>query len=595
MTVTNAHEVENRPPSAYAAGFLSHYSAIADTEHHAHRGPSPLRKWLAMIRPERAEIRMIVLFTATVGLLALASPIAVEALVNSVAFGGLIQPVVVLTLMLLACLVFAAGLTAFEYYLTELIQRRLFLRSAAKATLTLTRSRSQHGSHTNPTVLVNRFLEVAQIQKITAALLLDGISILLTTLIGMTVLAFYHPVLLAFDIGLTTAILLLIIPLSRRGVATAVDESLAKHSLVRWLEQLSLPGVTFHSREGMQLGSDVAASLTAHYLEARTSHFRIVFRQLTFGLAIQVLSLVLLLGLGGWLVINGQMTLGQLVAAELIIALITGQLAKVGKYLESYYDLMASVDKLDSLLNRELERVGGETPQANPAGAALQLRDAAFRHSADQPLLQHLNASVEPGDTLAVLGDEGTGKTILSEILLALRTPSSGVVEVDGVDLKQWELAVLRERVAYVGEEGPLLEATLLENVRQARDSVDLDGVRSALATVELLEESTRLPDGLETRVGVDGAPLSCGQARRLRLAAALAGRPKLLLLDGVLDRLDESRRLRLWHSIRRSYPSTLIVLTRDVRTARLCDASLELPSAVLQHYSAPVDEEPKP
>jgi ABC-type protease/lipase transport system fused ATPase/permease subunit len=152
----------------------------------------------------------------------------------------------------------------------------------------------------------------------TAALLLDGISILLTTLIGMTVLAFYHPVLLAFDIGLTVAILLLVISLSRREVATAVDESLAKHALVRWLEQLSQPGITFHSRSGMQLGSDVAASLTAHYLEARTSYFRIVFRQLTFGLAIQVLSLVLLLGLGGWLVINGQMTLGQLVAAALL-------------------------------------------------------------------------------------------------------------------------------------------------------------------------------------------------------------------------------------------------------------------------------------
>ena len=594
MSATAHQDVVNHSPAAHAAGFLSHYSAVADAEHHHRRGPSPLRKWLRMIRPEHAEIRMIVLFTATVGLLALASPIAVEALVNSVAFGGLIQPVVVLTLMLLACLVFAAGLTAFEYYLTELIQRRLFLRSAAQATLTLTRARPRYGPHTNPTVMVNRFLEVAQVQKITAALLLDGISILLTTLIGMTVLAFYHPVLLAFDIGLTFAILLLVIPLSRRGVATAVDESLAKHALVRWLEQLSQPGVTFHSRSGMQLGSDVAASLTAHYLEARTSHFRIVFRQLTFGLAIQVLSLVLLLGLGGWLVINGQMTLGQLVAAELIIALVTGQLAKVGKYLESYYDLMASVDKLDSLLDLEVERDGGETPPANSAGAAVRLHDAAFRHSADQPVLQHLEAALAPGGALAVLGDEGTGKTVLADLLLARRVPSAGVVEVDGVDLRQWDLAALRERVAYVGEDGPLLEATLLENVRQARESIDLDGVRSALAAVELLEDSLRLPEGLETRVGVDGAPLSRGQARRLRLAAALAGRPKLLILDGVLDPLDEERRVRVWQSIRRDYPATVVLLTRDRRTARLGDAVLELPLTPRQDRSATTEEHPQ-
>jgi putative ABC transport system ATP-binding protein len=593
MTATAPHEVENRSP-AHAAGFLTHYSAVADAEHHHHHGPSPLRKWLRMIRPEHAEIRMIVLFSSTVGLLALASPIAVEALVNSVAFGGLIQPVIVLTLMLLACLVFAAVLTAFEFYLTELIQRRLFLRSAAQATLTLTRARAQYGPHTNPTVMVNRFLEVAQIQKITATLLLDGISILLTTLIGMTVLAFYHPILLAFDIGLTFAILLLVIPLSRHGVATSVDESLAKHALVRWLEQLSQPGITFHSRPGMQLGCDVAASLTAQYLESRTDHFRIVFRQVTFGLAIQVLSLALLLGLGGWLVINGQMTLGQLVAAELIIAVVTGQLSKVGKYLESYYDLMASVDKLDSLLELELEREGGEVPHSYPAGAVVHVRDVAFRFTADQAVLQHVQADIEPGGAFAVVGDEGTGKTVLADILLGRRAPTAGVVEIDGVDLRQWDLAVLRERVAYVGEDGPLLEATLLENVRQARESINLECVQAALAAVELFEESMRLPAGLDTRINIDGGPLSRGQARRLRCAAALAGKPELLILDGVLDPLDEPRRLRLWQSIRRKYPSTIILLTRDRNLAKLCDASLELQPATPHDRPATTEEHPQ-
>lgn len=520
---------------------------------------------------------MIVLFTAIVGLLALASPIAVEALVNSVAFGGLIQPVVVLTLILLACLAFAAGLTAFEYYLTELIQRRLFLRAAAKATLALTRGVPAHEPQMNPTVMVNRFLEIVQIQKITAALLLDGISIVLTTLIGMLVLAFYHPILLAFDIGLIVAILLLIFPMSRRGVTTAIDESLAKHALVRWLEQISLSGLRFHSARGVQLGSDVAAALTAHYLEARTDHFRIVFRQLTLGLAIQVLSLVLLLGLGGWLVISGQMTLGQLVAAELIIALVTGQLAKVGKYLESFYDLMASVDKLDSLLDRELERTDGEVPDANPAGARLDLREMSFRFDADHAVFRDLNVDVEPGKSLAVLGEEGSGKTLLAEILVGRRLPTAGVVEIDGVDLRQWNLAALRDRAVYVGEESGLLEATLFENVRQGRDAVDSDAVRAALATVELLPDLTLLQEGLETRIEAAGGPLSQGQARRLRLAAALAGKPSLLIIDGVLDACDDERRRRIWRAIRRDYPSTTLLLTRDRTATELCDSMLEL------------------
>jgi len=147
------------------------------------------------------------------------------------------------------------------------------------------------------------------------------------------------------------------------------------------------------------------------------------------------------------------------------------------------------------------------------------VHDAAFRHSADQPVLQHLEAEVAPGSALTVVGDEGTGKTILADLLLARRVLSAGVVEVDGVDLRQWDLAALRERVAYVGEDGPLLEATLLENVRQARDSVDLDGVRSALTAVELLEDSLRLPDGLKTRLGVDGSPKRRGNGCARTLA----------------------------------------------------------------------------
>lgn len=574
------------------ASFIAHYSAVADAQHHAAHGPSPFRKWLFMIRPERAEIRMIVLFAATVGLLALASPIAVEALVNSVAFGGLIQPVVVLTLMLSTCLVFAAGLSALEFYLVELVQRRLFLRAAAKAALALTHSTAPSGPGTNPTVMVNRFLEITQVQKVTAALLLDGISILLTTVIGMVVLAFYHPVLLAFDIGLTAAIALMIFPLSRRGVVTAVDESLSKHALVRWFEQLSQPGVTFHSQSGTQLGNDVAAALTAQCLESRADHFRIVFRQLIFGLAIQVLSLVLLLGLGGWLVISGQMTLGQLVAAELIIALVTGQLAKVGKYLESFYDLMASVDKLDSLLSQESERSGGEFPESRPTASTVVLRAVAFRHEVDRAIFSDFHATIEPGNDLAILGGEGTGKTAWCENLIGRRSPSSGLIEIDGIDLRRWSLPMLRERVAYVGEEPCIIEATLLENVRRGRESIDMDAVRSVLSIVELLDEVLLLPDGLDTRIEAVGSPLSRGQVRRLALAAALAGRPSLLIIDCLFDSVEPERRRRIWQAMRRNHPSTTILTTRNAEVARLCRATATLTASTPRERSGATSSE---
>lgn len=572
---------------AQGAGFLSGYSALDDACHpHAPHGPSPFRRLLGMLRPEAAEIRMLVLFSATVGLLALASPIAVEALVNSVAFGGLIQPVVVLSLMLLACLALAAGMTALEFYVVELIQRRLFVRAAARATVSLVQGLRQTGE-LNAAVLANRFLEVAQIQKITAVLLLDGVSILLTTVIGMIVLAFYHPVLLAFDIGLTSALVILLFGMARRGTRTSIEESLAKHALVRWFEQLAHTSTTFRSRSGGQLAADVAAALTTRYLEKRAEHFRIVFRQLNFGLAVQVLASVMLMGLGGWLVIIGQMTLGQLVAAELIIALITGQLSKIGKYVESYYDLMASVDKLESLLDRPTERDGGEAPDGAPAGASLRTTELGYHHDAGRALFDELEVRAAPGEAVAIVGDEGAGKTKLASLFVGRAQATSGAVEIDGLDVRSWNLPALRDRVALVGGTS-VIEATIAENLHLARDDVRPDDMRKALQAVELLDSVMLLPSGLDTRLELDGTPLSRGQVSRLMLARALAGKPRLLLLDGVMDYLDDERRRRIWQIIRRDYPSTVVLLTRSAATARLCDRTYTLPEP-------PADDVPPP
>jgi ATP-binding cassette subfamily B protein len=238
---------------------------------------------------------------------------------------------------------------------------------------------------------------------------------------------------------------------------------------------------------------------------------------------------------------------------------------------------MASVDKLDSLLSQESERSGGEVPESRPTGSTVVLRSVAFRHDADRAVFSDFHATIEPGNDLAILGGEGIGKTAWCEILIGRRSPSSGLIEIDGIDLRRWSLPMLRERVAYVGEEPCIIEATLLENVRRGRESIDMDAVRSVLSIVELLDEVLLLPDGIDTRIEAVGSPLSCGQARRLALAAALAGRPSLLIIDCLFDSVEPERRRRIWQAMRRNLPSTTILTTRNSEIARLCRATATL------------------
>ncbi|MBN8629057.1 MAG: ABC transporter ATP-binding protein, partial [Planctomycetes bacterium] len=397
------------------SGAVRRFAAAAVPHFHAHG--RPLRKLLEMLGPDSLDIRLIALFAAAVGVLNLASPIAVEALVNSVAFGGLLQPIVVLSLILAGCLLLSAAMTALQFYLAELIQRRIFVRLYDRLLHAFPGTVVRVWDKQDPGVAANRFFEIVTIQKLVSTLLLDGVAILLTAVIGMIVLAFYHPVLLAFDVVFLLSIVVLLLVGARAGPRTAIAESIAKHASAAWLEQVAVEHRSFRSESGRQLADAVGKTLELTYLTERSGHFRVVFRQLVGGLFLQVTAVVAMLGIGGWLVLVGQMTLGQLVAAELIVAAVTGSVAKMGKYLESYYDLLASVEKLTPFEELPQEPRGGDVPTASPDGMDLKVLGVTLADDGGRIVLREVRFSAAPGEAVSILGAEGSGKSLLARAL----------------------------------------------------------------------------------------------------------------------------------------------------------------------------------
>nr|MCH9655030.1 ABC transporter ATP-binding protein [Planctomycetota bacterium] len=240
----------------------------------------PLNRVLALFKPESSDIWIVTIYALVTGLLALATPLAVETLVNTVAFGRLLQPVIILAIMLLAFLSFSAILLGLQTYVVEIIQRRLFARVAADLSYRLPRVVPSAIEGKSGRELVNRFFDVVTAQKAMSALMLDGISLVLTTLIGMTVLAFYHPWLLGFDVVLLALIAFVIFVLGRGAVKTSIKESQAKYKVAAWLEDLIGCPTAFRYRGATEFALDHADHLTYEYLSARKKHFRIVMRQI---------------------------------------------------------------------------------------------------------------------------------------------------------------------------------------------------------------------------------------------------------------------------------------------------------------------------
>jgi ABC-type bacteriocin/lantibiotic exporter with double-glycine peptidase domain len=530
----------------------------------AHR---PVRRFWQILRPEWNDIWIILVFAFFVGLLSLSTPIAVESLVNTVAFGRLIQPVVVLALLLFGFLSFAAVLQAVQTFVAEVIQRRLFARVAADLAHRLPRvDLSKLDGEYGPE-LVNRFLDITTLQKVSAQLLLEGVSLVLAALVGMTVLSFYHPWLLGFSVLLLCIVIGGLFFLGRGAIRTGIDESKLKYYTTAWFEDLIRCRSAFKPAGGAEFAVDRANLLTSKYLKYRRAHFGILYRQIVFVLGLQAVAGTILLGGGGWLVIQGQLSLGQLVAAELIVSTILGSLAKVGKHLEGFYDVVAAVDKLGHLFDLPLERCDGLLAiEATDGGLPIALSNVRVA-GARGLLSEGLSLRIDAGDRVAVVGPSKSGKSALCEILYGGDQPAGGRVSISGVDPGDIRPDVLRAHVTLIGDI-EIFEGTIAENVHLRRRQVGTTECRAALEAVGLLDDCLALQAGLDTQLSPTGFPLSSGQSRLLMLARAIAASPQLILLDGAVDGLADRQLERAMTALVGPHRKwTLIVATgrRDV------------------------------
>jgi putative ABC transport system ATP-binding protein len=318
-------------------------------------------------------------------------------------------------------------------------------------------------------------------------------------------------------------------------VKTAVTESALKYETAAWLQEIVRHPATFKYNGGPEFAINRADELAGRYIQSRRAHFRILVRQVTFSMLMQAVAATVLLGLGGYLVIEGQMTLGQLVAAELIVTVILGSFAKIGKDLESFYDLLASVDKLGQLLDLPAEAADKLrlAPRNGPTATKLvEMKSGAGTAT-------RLDVDIVPGTTFALFGCSGSGKTSAIEAIAGLHPPADGYVLVNGFRVDLIGAESLQSRIGFVNDI-EVFEGSVDENLRLGRFEVDSESMNEIIERIGLHKTITGLENGMQTGLSVSGYPLSTGQAIRLVLARALIARPGALLIDGLLDRLSD-------------------------------------------------------
>lgn len=552
-------------------------------EVHSHTDHTYLDTLKSIIEIEKRDIWIMTIYSIAIGFLSLVIPIGIQSLVNILNFGTIFQPIIILTVLVILALSFAGVLSIMQFFLAELIQQRVFVRIASTISKRISLYQRDSFEKVHLPELSNYFLDISTIQKSLTLLLTDGMAIILQTVIGLLVLILYHPIFILFDLILIFSIWMIIRVLGQNGIETSIYESKAKYATESWMEEISQNKNSFRSKNSSEFAILKVEAHTKDYLKYRSKHYKVLFKQMIGFISIQAIGSGFLLGLGGYLVIKGEITLGQLVAAEIIVAKILDKFPKIGKYLESFYDLCASLDKINYLLDMDIEEKKKECFETN-LKKPFHLQIQSLNHQKNETLiLKNINLEIASGECVGIFGETNSGKTTLLEILYGLHIPTSGNIIFNTHRLSELDIFELRNDIAYMAKT-EIFSGTILDAVRLGNFSLNYTEIREALERVGLGEKISELKDGLNTKIYRNHYPLKRDELYKLMFARTFLTNAGLIIIDDSLKNLEmNSKEKIISELIQEKKKSTILIAASNKEDLKFCDHIYSLQNGELK------------
>ena len=250
---------------------------------------------------------------------------------------------------------------------------------------------------------------------------------------------------------------------------------------------------------------------------------------------------VVLLWMGGLHVIQGKITLGDFVAFNAYLMMLVRPMIMLGFIVNTFERGAASMDRFNAILNEEPEIYDSGSVKWNIKNieGEIEFRNLQFAYTNEQPVLKNINLKIKQGTTLAIVGGTGSGKSTLVDLIPRIRQAARGTIYIDGVDVQDIPLSVLRSNIGFVAQEPFLFSDYLRNNIAYGVDTPDDNEIREAAHTADLLTQIEEFPDGLQTFLGERGITISGGQRQRSALARAILIKPKILILDDAFANVD--------------------------------------------------------
>jgi len=498
------------------------------------------QRFIGLLKLDRKDIRQIFFYAIFAGLVSLSLPLGIQAIINLLQSAQISTSWMVLVGLVTLGVVFVGVLQLMQIRIIENVQQKIFTRSSFEFAyrfpkMTMDGLRGQY-----PPELVNRFFDTLTVQKGLSKVLIDFPAALLQIIFGLILLSFYHPFFIIYGFFLLLLMYIVFKFTAQKGLETSLDESNNKYKVVHWLQEIARSILSFKLSGKTSLAMNKNDKLVTSYLEARESHFRVLVIQFIQLIGFKVLVTAGLLIIGGLLVLNQQMNIGQFVAAEIIILLVIASVEKLILGLETIYDVLTSIEKIGKIVDKPLESQEGEFLILENNELVVELDDISFWvPDRDTPIIDNVSLKLEPGKTILITGESGSGKSSLLKIIAGLIQPTKGKIYANNKSLLGINLNSYRSYLGQTLTEESPFEGTLLENITFGDKQVTTDQVNEAIINLGLKEFVKSLPLGLKTILYPEGKGMSFTISKKIMLARSIVKKPNLLLLKDPLDQFE--------------------------------------------------------
>ncbi|NKB36116.1 MAG: ABC transporter ATP-binding protein [Gammaproteobacteria bacterium] len=508
----------------------------------------------SILSAERQYYLLAIIYGVGISLLSLATPISVQMLVNTVANTGLKTPLIVLSITLFLLLIFASLVVALRIHLMDMFSRRFYARMVSEIALRTIYAVDPYFDNAGKTALFNRYFDIIIVQKMLPTIIVGGFTVILQAIVGFVVVSLYHPYFLIFNISILLLLWLVWVLWGRRAVLSAVQLSHNKHATAAWLEEIGSSDGFYRSEYQIESALKKTDSFTANYIEEHIKHFRQYFSQTLCFLFIYASGSAILLGLGGWLVMQGQLNLGQLVAAELVLSVVFYGISQFGTYLVYFYDLCGAIDELNNFLLIEYEDSPVATSRIE-GDASLKFVNASGSFAKNKLTL---NFEVPSKARVLVSDKQYNVKQLLTTFLQGQQVPQSGFFMIGGVEARSLPLVSLRKEIRVIIQPRTV-SVTIREYLDLQSDATQKENLLDVIAITGLESVISQLEHGIDTRITESGWPLSVSEIAQLKLASAILAKPRVLVLGEMFDIVQETILINAFEKMRTESSTSIL------------------------------------